>query len=181
MDIIGLIGDYYRPGSGSYELLIRHSTLVADKAAAVARRVPHLDPDPVFIREAAMLHDIGIFLTRSASLGCSGEYPYVCHGYLGRELLEKREFPDHALVCERHVGVGITVEEIDRRHLPLPRRDMRPVSVEEQIICYADKFFSKDGKNPGKEKSVPEIIAKLERYGPAQVKRFESWVALFGE
>jgi len=83
------------------------------------------------------------------------------------------------LRCERHVGVGITPEDIDRQGLPLPRRDMRPVSIEEQIICYADKFFSKNGTTPDQEKTVEEITDKLETYGPDKTARFKSWAAMF--
>ena len=179
MDPLEIIKEYYKPGSRIYGLLVQHSQCVAEKALAVAATVGHLKPDLTFIHEAAILHDIGIFLTRSPSLGCFGEHPYVCHGVLGRELLEKHGLPRHALVCERHVGTGLTLADIDRQHLPLPRRDMRPVSIEEQIICYADKFFSKDGKDPGQEKSVREVLQKLASYGPEPAARFRSWVALF--
>ena len=106
------------------------------------------------MEEAAMLHDIGIFLTHAPSLGCNGPHPYLKHGHLGCKLLEKEGLPKHALVCERHVGVGITRKDVLDHKLPLPAKDMLPLSLEEKIICYADKFFSKNGayaasrKNP---------------------------------
>jgi uncharacterized protein len=59
-------------------------------------------------------------------------------------------------------------------------RDMRPVTVEEQIICYADKFFSKNGGGASREKSVTEIVASLRPYGTDKVERFMGWVELFG-
>ncbi|MDL1963772.1 MAG: HD domain-containing protein, partial [Deltaproteobacteria bacterium] len=144
-----------------------------------AKKVPQLNPDLDFIKEAAMLHDIGIFLTNIPELNCKGKNPYICHGYLGREILEKIGFPEHALVCERHVGVGITVEDIKHYALPLPKRNMLPVSIEEQIICFADKFFSKNRNSLKKEKSVEDIKKSLEPYGLEKVKRFQSWVDLF--
>lgn len=160
---------------------MRHSEMVAKKALQSARRVLHLHPDLEFIEQAAMLHDIGIFYARAPEIGCFGEYPYVCHGYLGRELLEDRGLFRHALVCERHVGVGLSLEEIQKYHLPLPHRDMVPVSLEEQIVCYADKFFS---KKPGKDQAewpVELVLKSLEKYGPHKVARFKEWLALFGE
>ncbi len=57
---------------------------------------------------------------------------------------------------------------------------MRPVTVEEQIICYADKFFSKNGSDTPREKSVAEIVSGLKVYGADKVERFMGWVALFG-
>jgi uncharacterized protein len=88
-----------------------------------------------------MLHDIGILHTKSPGLGCHGKYPYICHGFLGRELLDRIGLPEYGLISERHVGVGISSDDIRTFTLPLPERDMVPVSIEEQIICYADKFF----------------------------------------
>jgi uncharacterized protein len=98
---------------------------------------------------------------------------------LGRALLEAEGLKRHALVCERHVGVGITRRDIRGQRLPLPTRDMLPVTIEEQIICYADKFFSKNGAGSHKEKTVSEILQKLARYGKDKVERFKKWVDLF--
>lgn len=181
MDPLAVIRKYYDPDSELYAILVTHSRLVAQKALAVARRVAYLGPDLKFIAEAALLHDIGIFLTRFPEIGCYGPYPYICHGYLGRELLEKEGLPRHALVCERHVGVGITREEISQRRLPLPERDMVPVTLEEEIVCFADKFFSKDKGQLTREKTPAEIKRSLAKFGPEKVARFAAWLELFGE
>ena len=90
-----------------------------------------------------MLHDIGIFLTDAPGIFCFGDKPYICHGYLGADLLREEGFPRHALVCERHTGAGISAESIIKQDLPIPHREMLPVSMEEQVICFADKFFQK--------------------------------------
>jgi uncharacterized protein len=179
MQTLEIIRKYYGPESGLYKLLVGHSEAVARKALSVAEKVRHLGPDFKFIEEAAMLHDIGIFLTDSPELGCTGSKPYVCHGYLGRELLENEGLPKHALVCERHVGVGITKEEIVARGLPLPVRDMVPISLEEQIICFADKFFSKD-RDVLVEKTVDEVREHMARFGASKVERLDEWLRLFG-
>ncbi len=120
MDPIKIIRKYYGPESKAYYLLTRHSEMVAEKSVRIAQRVRHLHPDPDFIREAAMLHDIGIFLTNEPGIGCHGDREYICHGYLGREILEKEGLPRHALVCERHVGVGLSAAEIEDKNLPVP-------------------------------------------------------------
>ena len=176
---LDIIKKYYHPRSKAYRILVQHGRLVADKAMAIAEKAAHLNPDLGFIEEAAMLHDIGIFLTATLELGCTGEQPYVCHGYLGRDLLEENGLTRHALVCERHLGVGISAEDIRRHNLPLPVRDMLPVSIEEQIICFADKFFSKNGATDATENSVADILRSLEPYGEDKVAQFKSWVALF--
>jgi uncharacterized protein len=112
-------------------------------------------------------------------LGCHGDRPYVCHGVLGRELLERIGLPRHALVCERHVGAGLEREEIHRRSLPLPDRDMRPESIEEILVCYADKFFSKNAPHPERSRTVAQARRMVAGYGAAQRDRFDGWARLF--
>jgi uncharacterized protein len=109
MDPVKIIKKYYNPDSRAYHFLIEHSRMVTKKALTIAEGLRHLNPDPCFIQEAAMLHDIGIFMTYEPRIGCYGDKTYICHGYLGREILEKEGFPRHSLVCERHVGVGLSV------------------------------------------------------------------------
>jgi uncharacterized protein len=181
MNPLDIIAKFYDPGSKSYQILVKHGRQVAEKAIEAAMKVSYLEPDLNFIKEAAMLHDIGIFETDTPELGCTGKHPYVCHGFLGRKVLDDIGLPLHGLVCERHVGAGISSEEIIRYHLPLPQRDMVPISIEEQVICYADKFYSKNGKTDGDEKSMEDILNGLYRYGPEKAARFQWWVELFKE
>lgn len=176
-----IIEKYYAPDSKAYYFLVQHGKLVANKALQVAARVKELDPDTAFIVEAAMLHDIGIYLTDEPSLGCYGSHPYICHGYLGRELLDKESLPAHALVCERHVGAGITIADIESVGLPLPKRDMVPLTLEEKIICFADKFYSKSEHGLTREKSVNDILSLLSRYGDRTARKFKEWVIQFKE
>lgn len=179
MNPINIIDKYYTPGSKAHKIMVTHGKCVADKALKTAIKVAHLNPDLTFIQEAAMLHDIAIFMTDVPEIGCNGSHPYVVHGLLGRTLLEEKGLPKHAMVCERHVGVGISESDIRSRNLPLPIREMVPVSIEEKIICYADKFFSKNPNHIEEEKSVQDIIIGLENYGPNQVERFKSWIDFF--
>lgn len=172
-----IVTEFYRPGTRLYDIFMRHGEAVANRAVATAKKVPHLSPDIEFIRQAAWLHDIGIIFTRANGLDCHGEAPYVCHGVLGRKLLDDRGYPGHGLVCERHVGVGISKADIRRQQLPLPLREMRPVSIEEQIICYADKFYSK--KRGDRPKSVQAIVKSLSAYGQDKTQIFLRWVDQF--
>ena len=180
MDPLEIIRRYYRPGTRTYEILVRHSASVAVKAHALAGIVGHLNPDTDFIHEAAMLHDIGICRTRTPVLYCFGDQPYIRHGLLGRRMLEEMALPRHARVCERHVGAGILADEIRREALPLPRRDMLPVTIEEIIVCYADKFFSKNGNGSSGEKPLEAVLKGIGEYGPEALERFSRWGDLFG-
>ena len=181
MDSIRLLQKYYKPDSKAYNILLVHSMAVTKKALAVAEKVPHLSPDREFISEAGMLHDIGIFLTNAPEIDCNGTRPYICHGYLGRELLEKEGFPKHALVCERHVGVGLSIKDIEDQKLELPKRDMRPVTIEEEIVCCSDKFFSKNSDGGVKEKSVEQILLGIRKHNEDGVIKFKEWMIKFGD
>ncbi len=181
MDVIKIIEKYYEPDSKAYYFLIHHSKLVAKKALQVAERVKELNPNFKFIEEAAMLHDIGIFMTHAPKIGCYGFHPYISHCYLGREIVEKEGFPKHALVCERHVGTGLTLEDIESNKFPLPKKDMFPVTLEEKIICFADKFYSKKEHSLEKEKSVQEIREIIAKFGNDKLKQFDEWIEFFKE
>ena len=177
MDPLTIINKYYKAGTKIYDIYLSHCTDVTNKALAIVQKHPELAVDTKFIMEAAMLHDIGIFKTNAPRIACEGDMPYISHGYLGRELLTKEGFPKHGLVCERHTGTGISLDTIITRNLPIPKRDMSPQSLEEKIICFADKFYSKS--QLGKEKSVKKIRRSLKRHGWHQVKIFDEWCELF--
>ena len=178
-DPVDIIRKFYDEKSKTFDILVQHGICVAEKALSTAKKAVHLNLNLRFIEEAAMLHDIGIFLTHTPELGCNGKYPYSCHGYLGRKILEEMNLAKHALVSERHVGVGITVGDIKKYNLPFPERDMSPVSLEEKVICYADKFYSKSSRTVVKEKTVEEIIRSLRRYGEDKAVKFQKWVDFF--
>lgn len=143
MDALAIINKYYPEDNELKHILLTHSRSVADKALWIAGKHPELNLDKQFLEEAAMLHDIGIFMTDADGICCFGSYSYICHGYLGADLMRKEGFPRHALVCERHTGAGISLQSIIDQQLPVPHRDMVPVSLEEQVICFADKFFQR--------------------------------------
>ncbi len=177
MNPLALIDKYYPKENELKRILLVHCRSVADKALSLARKHPEMCLDLQFVEEAAMLHDIGIFMTDAPDIHCSGTYPYICHGYLGADIVRREGYPFHAQVCERHTGAGITIEAIERQSLPLPHRDMLPVSLEEQLICFADKFYSKTHLE--KEKSVEKAKKSIAKYGEDGVARFDRWCMLF--
>lgn len=178
LDIDSIYRKWYEEGSPLWELLRIHSELVAQKALASADR-HNLDVDREFLEEAALLHDIGIVRTHAPGILCHGTEPYIRHGVIGREMLEGLGLHRHALVCERHTGSGLTVKDIETQHLPLPLRDMTPQTLEEQLICYADKFYSKSG-DFYREKPLDRVLKSLEKHGPETVERFRTMHEKFG-
>ncbi len=175
-----IIEKYYPIDSKRFRYYFTHCKTVTELALKIAAKNPHLNADVEYIETASMLHDIGIFMTNAPQIGCYGKHPYICHGYLGRELLEKEGLPNIAPICERHIGTGITLEDILQHRLPLPHRDMCPQSIEEKIICYADKFFSKSAKELTTPKPVQKILKKLSPFGEEKVLRFREFIEMFG-
>ncbi len=177
MDYQAIIDKYYPEENELRRILMIHSRSVADKALAIAEAHPELPIDKQFVEEAAMLHDIGIFRTNAPSIYCFGAEPYICHGTIGAQLMREEGFPQHALVCERHTGSGLSLLEIERQNLPVPRHDMLPLSLEEKLICYADKFFSKTHLE--REKTVEQARNSLLKFGEEGIARFDTWIQLF--
>lgn len=163
----------------SLEIVLEHSRHVADLALEVADRLVLPEETRLFIEEAALLHDIGVCRVHAPSLGLQGPHPYITHGVHGREILDREGLPLHALVCERHTGVGLTLRDIVQQNLPLPHREMCPESLSEQIICYADLFYSKKPGRLDERKTVEKVRKKLLPFGDEKVEIFNSWLARF--
>ena len=177
VDYTALI-DKYSTSPELRDVLFLHSRQVADMACGIVRRHPEFQADEAFVREAAMLHDIGIVRCDAPGIHCHGAAPYICHGILGSEILIAEGLPLHARVAERHTGTGITEEAILRQNLPLPLRDYSPETIGEQIICYADKFFSKTRLTT--TKTPEQALASLWKFGDESIARFQLWHEMFG-
>lgn len=109
--------------------VIKHSEVVASYAIKIAnaclkngRKV-----DVQLVEVGALLHDIGRSKTHS-----------VDHALLGGRIVRSMRLPNPLVrVVERHVGGGIPKNEAKR--LGWPSRDYLPQTLEEKIVCYADK------------------------------------------
>lgn len=177
MDYREIILKYYEEGTALLALLLTHSEMVARKALECADR-RHLDVDRDFVYNAAMLHDIGIISCDAPGILCHGTEPYIRHGIIGAEMLRKEGLEKYARVCERHTGSGLTAEEIKKEGLPLPHLDFLPETMEEKLICYADKFFSKSG-DPLEEKSLDKVRRSMAKFGADSLARFDALDSMF--
>ncbi len=172
-----LIDKYYSENEELKQILIIHSKSVANKALAIASAHAELNLDYDFLLEAAMLHDIGIVMTDASGIKCYGREPYIRHGVIGAELLRAEGLPRHARVCERHTGAGLSMEDIISQNLPLPHINLLPETMEEKVICYSDKFFSKTKLD--KEKTVEQVERSLAKFGKVGLDRFIQWHEMF--
>ena len=162
MDYQSVIDKYY-PDGVLRDLLMKHSRQVADRCLAIANQHPELGLDCTFLEEAAMLHDIGIRWCAASGIHCHGTEPYLRHGAIGGELLRREGWERHARVAERHTGTGLP--------------GLEPETLEEQVVCYADKFYSKS--HPDRILTVAETARSLERFGHEGVEKFMDWVRRF--
>lgn len=123
---------------GSSERIVTHCRTVASVAMGIAdefeRRGKQVDSDVVLA--GALLHDIG--RTRIQTVG---------HGLEGSEILQGEGVDDKVVeVVRTHVGAGISSEEA--RKLGLPDLGYVPRTMEEKIVCFADKMVDSDVVRP---------------------------------
>lgn len=176
MKASGFVEDIYRKyikGEELRRLLTLHSERVGEKAVALARDCGLADRvDLQHLFDAAMLHDIGVVECDAPGIFCYGSRPYICHGVAGAEILRREGIDESfAQVCERHTGAGISEEDIREKGLPLPPGNYMPQTLEERLICYADKFYSKSS-HPEVEKPMERVEASMQRLGDATLRRF---------
>ena len=95
--------------------------------------------DRAAVTAGALLHDIGRSQTQ-----------LVDHGYVGAEMLV-RERVDGTVVdiVRRHVGAGISPEEAKK--LGFPPGEYVPRTVEQKIVCFADKMLDGERARPFEE------------------------------
>ena len=183
LDCLSIIQRYYTPGNDDYRVLVLHSRQVADLAVTLSQRLidKGVPIDSEFVEEAAMLHDIGMCKTDAPGIYCFGTEPYILHGIMGRRMLDGLGLYRHGRVCERHTGAGITAAEIVAQNLPItPPRDLLPESLEEKVICYADKFFSKSRPDEP-AKTIERARMSLAKFGGDTLQRFDEMLAMFGD
>ena len=80
MDAFDIILRYYPHDDALRRLLLHHSRQVMRRALRIAARHPELGMDRAFLVQAALLHDVGIFMTKAPSIHCHGTPPYLLHG-----------------------------------------------------------------------------------------------------
>ena len=130
--------------------IINHQLAVMRKARDIAYNITKSPIDINLVMIGAILHDIG----RVKSHGLE-------HAAIGGDILRQLGYPDElARIAETHSLGGFTIDEA--RQLNLPQRDYMPRTIEEKIVCLADKFIS------GTEKVSIE-------------QRFQRWIEKYGE
>jgi len=85
--------------------------------------------DVKLVEAGALLHDLG-----------RGQTHGIEHGVVGGQIARRLGMPmEITHIIERHVGAGLTLDEASRNNLP--RGNYVPETLEEKIVCYADKLI----------------------------------------
>jgi uncharacterized protein len=118
--------------------VIAHCQAVASLALEISEKfkAKNYPLDVELIETGALLHDLGRAKTHS-----------VNHAIEGIQLAQTENLPE-PIVCiiKRHVGAGITTKEAER--LNWPKDNYIPQTLEEKIVCYADKCISGNKRIP---------------------------------
>ena len=131
----------------------RHSEKVADKAIQIANKLKNTQVNINLIEIGALLHDIG----RTKTHGFK-------HALIGGKILRQRGFSEKlARICETHILGGL--DKDDARKFGLPIRNYLPETLEEKIICLADKHMAGT-----REVSIQERFNRwFQKYGRSKI------------
>lgn len=177
-----IIQHFYKNDNRLCQLLVLHSEKVRDKALEILDMPQNrgLNIDRQLVIDGSMLHDIGIRWCDAPGIYCQGEAPYIEHGKIGAEVMrssgsevlrflgpevDTAYMEKIARICERHTGAGLPGYE--------------PETLEEKLVCLADKFYSKSG-DPSKEKTMERVIRSMAKFGEENVRKFEKLCETFG-
>jgi len=105
--------------------------------------------------------------------------PYILHGVRGYEILKNEGFEEEiARIATIHLGVGLIKENVLANNLPLEAKDYIPITLEEELVAYADNFHSKKGPVFINFSEAKEKLAGLWSESPIIFERFRK---KFGE
>ncbi|MFF6883191.1 HD domain-containing protein [Streptomyces sp. NPDC012421] len=168
----------HAPSDAAFALVFTHCEIVAAIAdQLLARSGRGADAD--LVRAGCLLHDIGVYRLYDAD-GRFGDAPYVTHGVLGHQLLAEEGLPEALCrFCSCHTGVGLTREDVLAQGLPIPPADYLPVTAEERMVMYADKFHSKS--TPPRFVSPDSFEERIGRFGQEKVTVFQGLRRLYGD
>ncbi len=128
--------------------VIRHCVAVADLAVKTAKQLEGkgLTINVDLVEAGALLHDLGRSKNHT-----------VDHAIIGAQMAQTLGMPKSIIrIIKRHVGAGISAGEAAK--LGWPKDTYIPQTLEEKVICYADKLI-----DHGERKPIEIEISKLEK------------------
>lgn len=142
-----------------------HSLIVKEIAVQIANSLKdkhEIEVDKNLVEIGALVHDIGIYEYIDEKNHTKKNY--VLHGRFGYKILIKKSISKNiARFALTHIGVGY-------------EQDI-PISLEEEIVAYADSFHS---KCPARFNSFENEKNRLERFGADKGILYERYKDKFG-
>lgn len=124
-----------------------HSKIVLQIARQFVGRLKEkgISIDEESLEQGILLHDIGVYHCFDDELNNdTTSSPYIEHGFIGYEILLAEGFGEKiARFANTHTGIGLTKEDIQNLKINASIKDYIPITLEEEILCFADKFHSK--------------------------------------
>lgn len=158
----------YSAGENQKELLDvvwAHSKIVGEISNLIVNNLNknfEIKVNKELIKWGALVHDIGCY---KCEFSRKNKIPYIQHGEIGYKILINEGFSKNlARFSLVHIGVGL--------------EDNIPITLEEEIVTYADNFHSKKGfkfNNFEKEKKA------LEKFNKDNAVIMERFRKKFGE
>ena len=154
--------------AGCSQRVIEHCKTVSKFSVKIARvfQKKGFNIDIQLVEVSGLLHDIGRSKTHS-----------VDHGVIGGEIASSLDLPNSVVrIITRHVGGGVPKEEATQ--LGWPTKDYLPQTLEEKIVCYADKRV--EGlRTVSIEKALRKYSARLGKSHPAinRIKKLHEEIA----
>lgn len=161
----------YASSEEKLDLVWTHSLIVRDIALELADNLikNNIKIDKNLVEIGALVHDIGCYDYYKDK----ENVPYLLHGICGYKILQNEGFNEEiARMAMIHLGVGIVKENIIKNNLPFEKKDYIPITLEEELIAYADNFHSKAGPVFLNFEEARERLANLWSDSPIIFDRF---------
>jgi uncharacterized protein len=163
-----------------FDLIWTHSDIIRKIALRIADELEkkrNIKVDRELIEIGSMVHDIGYYQCFDDELNVDCKVKPILHGFQGAEILKKENLPKSwQRFCLVHSATGFTKEDIEREHMPVQIDDYLPITIEEEIVTYADKFHT---KYPAFD-SYDNLINRIGKFDPDRKVRFVTLSKKYG-
>ena len=168
----------YAPNDKVYELVYGHCQIVCEIALWCADNIKaEVKVDKSVLQAAALLHDIGTYVLFDDEGKVANERLYPQHAILGAKIVSDEGIDSRiSEIIETHILLGLTRQEIIDTPWLLPARDYVPSTIEGELLCYADRFHSKQPTF----NEYDSFFQGLKGNFPRQAVKFEEYAGRFG-
>jgi len=168
----------YAPTDAVFDLVYTHCKAVWDVAEQLITS-RNLTLNKELVKVGCLLHDIGVYPLFDEHGIERADMHYITHGIRGEAILHAEGMPEAICrIASHHTGAGLSKEDIEKQHLPLPVQDYLAETTEERLVMYADKFHSKS--NPPHFNSFEFYRTYALKFGKDKVAAFELLARQFG-